>query len=69
MMWIEPPIELLEACLFDFDGDLYDRTIEIALHAYIRPEQRFEDMAALTARMDEDSAEARSLLAAPATLP
>ena len=51
----EPPVELLEAHLFDFDGDLYGRTIEIALHAYIRPEQRFEDMAALTARMDEDS--------------
>jgi riboflavin kinase/FMN adenylyltransferase len=65
----EPPVELLEAFLFDFDGDLYGRTIEIALHAYIRPEQRFDNMAALTARMDEDSVAARSLLAAPATLP
>jgi riboflavin kinase / FMN adenylyltransferase len=65
----EPPVELLEAHLFDFDGDLYGRTIEVALHAYIRPEQRFDDMAALTARMNEDSLQARSLLAAPATLP
>jgi riboflavin kinase/FMN adenylyltransferase len=32
----EPPQELLEAYIFDFDGDLYDRTIEVALHAYIR---------------------------------
>jgi riboflavin kinase/FMN adenylyltransferase len=59
----EPPVELLEAHLFDFDGDLYNRTIEIALHAYIRPEERFDDMAALTERMDEDSAKARELLA------
>ena len=29
----EPPVELLEAHLFDFDGDLYGRTIEVALHA------------------------------------
>jgi len=58
----EPPVELLEAYLFDFDGDLYGRTIEIALHFYIRPEQRFDDMAALTARMDQDSVEARRLL-------
>jgi riboflavin kinase/FMN adenylyltransferase len=61
----EPPVELLEAHLFDFEGDLYGRTIEVALHAYIRPEQRFDDMAALTARMDEDSRVARGLLAAP----
>ena len=59
----EPPVELLEAHVFDFDGDLYGRTIEIALHAYIRPELKFDDMAALTARMDQDSAEARRLLA------
>lgn len=58
----EPPVELLEAHLFDFDGDLYGRTIEIALHTYIRPEQKFDDMAALTARMDEDSLAARRLL-------
>jgi len=58
----EPPVELLEAHLFDFDGDLYGRTIEIALHAYIRPEERFDDMAALTARIDEDSKVARLLL-------
>ena len=58
----EPPVELLEAHLFDFDGYLYGRTIEIALHAYIRSEQKFDDMAKLTARMDEDAAVAKRLL-------
>ena len=33
----DPPKELLEAVLFDWDGDLYGRTIEVALHHYIRP--------------------------------
>ena len=59
----EPPVELLEAHLFDFDGDLYGRTIEVALHAYIRGEEKFDSVDALTARMREDEAEARRLLA------
>jgi riboflavin kinase/FMN adenylyltransferase len=61
----EPPAELLEAYLFDFDGDLYGQTIEVALHDYIRPEMKFDSMAALKSRMDEDAAEARKLLALP----
>jgi riboflavin kinase / FMN adenylyltransferase len=59
----EPPVELLEAHLFDFGDDLYSRTIEVALHAYIRPEAKFDDLDALAARMREDEAEARKLLA------
>ncbi|HEU4704998.1 MAG TPA: bifunctional riboflavin kinase/FAD synthetase [Sphingomicrobium sp.] len=61
----EPPVELLEAHLFDFDEDLYGRTVEVALHAFIRPEEKFADLAALAARMKEDEAEARRLLALP----
>jgi riboflavin kinase/FMN adenylyltransferase len=61
----EPAVELLEANLFGFDGDLYDRTIEIALHAYIRPERKFDDLSALSAQMQADAAEARKLLALP----
>ena len=59
----EPPVELLEAHLFDFDEDLYGRTIEVFLHAFIRPEEKFADVAALAARMKEDEAAARQLLA------
>jgi riboflavin kinase/FMN adenylyltransferase len=61
----DPPQELLEAHLFDFDGDLYDRKIEVALHHYIRPEAKFENVDALVAQMDRDSAQARRLLALP----
>ena len=58
----DPPRELLEAVLFDYDGDLYGRTIEVALHHFIRPEMTFDGMDALKARMDEDAAAARRLL-------
>lgn len=59
----EPPQELLEAHLFDFDGDLYGQKIEVALHAYIREEKRFDGMEPLIANMREDEARARHLLA------
>ena len=64
----DPPQELLEAVLFDFDGDLYGRTIEVALHHYLRPEAKFDSIEALMAQMDQDAAEARRLLAAGAPL-
>ena len=63
----DPPKELLEAVLFDWDGDLYGRTIEVALHHYIRPEMKFDGLEALKAQMDRDAAEAR--LAASARSP
>jgi riboflavin kinase / FMN adenylyltransferase len=59
----EPPQELLEAHLFRFDGDLYGRKIEVALHAYIREERKFDDADALVAEMRNDEAKARHLLA------
>jgi riboflavin kinase/FMN adenylyltransferase len=61
----EPPQELLEAFLFDFAEDLYGRRIEVALHAFIRDERKFDDAEALIATMQEDEAEARRLLALP----
>lgn len=57
-----PPVEMLETFIFDWAGDLYGRTIEVALVAYIRPELKFDDMDALVAQMDADSAEARRVL-------
>jgi riboflavin kinase/FMN adenylyltransferase len=59
----DPPTELLEAHLFGFDGDLYGRKIEVALHAYIRDEKKFADVETLVAHMREDEARARHLLA------
>jgi riboflavin kinase/FMN adenylyltransferase len=61
----DPPEELLEAHLFGFDGDLYGRTIEVALHAFIREERKFDTAEALVAEMKRDEAQARRLLGMP----
>ena len=58
----DPPKELLEAYLFDFDASLYDQVIEVELHAFLRPEAKFDTLEALTAQMDQDCVEARAIL-------
>ena len=59
----EPARELLEANLFDFDGDLYGRSIAVAIHAFIREERKFDGIEPLVAQMNDDEAKARQLLA------
>ncbi|MFL6930457.1 MAG: bifunctional riboflavin kinase/FAD synthetase [Xanthobacteraceae bacterium] len=58
------PTPLLEVFLFDFSGDLYGRSIDVAFISWIREEMRFAGIAALIAQMDKDSAQARAMLAA-----
>ena len=55
---------LLEVFLFDFNGDLYGETLDIAFIGFIREELKFDHVDALIHRMDQDAAEARALLAA-----
>jgi riboflavin kinase/FMN adenylyltransferase len=59
----DPPRELLEAHLFDVERDLYGQKIEVALHAFIRDEKKFDSVDALAAAMRDDEAAARRLLA------
>jgi len=56
---IEP---LLEAHLFDFDGDLYGRHIEVEFVAKLRDELKFPDLPSLTEQMQRDAETARRLL-------
>ena len=64
-MWrLEEP--LLEVWLFDFDGDLYGRTVETQLIAFLRPEASFDGLEALKAQIEADAAAARAALAASA---
>jgi riboflavin kinase/FMN adenylyltransferase len=53
---------LLEVFLFDFDGDLYGRTIDVAFIGWIRHEQKFESIEALKQHMASDAAQARDAL-------
>jgi riboflavin kinase/FMN adenylyltransferase len=59
----DPPKELLEPHFFDFAGDLYGQEIDVAFHAFIRPEAKFDTMDALTAQIAADCDAARGLLA------
>jgi len=63
---IEP---LLEAHLFDFNGDLYGQHIEVEFVAKLRDEVRFDSLPALVQQMQLDAQQARKQLnnAAPIT--
>jgi riboflavin kinase / FMN adenylyltransferase len=54
---------LLEAHLFDFDADLYGRTIEVELIGFVRDEAKFENAEALSAQIARDVETAKHLLA------
>ncbi|QIL20350.1 bifunctional riboflavin kinase/FAD synthetase [Thermomonas sp. HDW16] len=56
---IEP---LLEAHLFDFEGDLYGRRIEVEFVAHLRDEEKFPDLPSLVAQMQRDDEQARAIL-------
>src|ERR1700742_4205705 len=55
-------VPLLEVFLFDFNGDLYGRTIDVAFIGWIRAEQRFDSIDALKVQMAADVAQARDAL-------
>jgi len=56
---VEP---LLEAHLFDFNGDLYGQHIEVEFVAKLRDEARFDSLPALVQQMQIDASKARALL-------
>jgi riboflavin kinase/FMN adenylyltransferase len=54
---------VLEAHLFDFSGDLYGKTIEVEIAAFLRDEEKFSDVNALKRQMTQDVINARAALA------
>ena len=52
----------LETHLFDFDGDIYNANLRVSLLHFIRPEQKFDGLEALTAQIAKDSDTAREML-------
>lgn len=57
---------LLEAHLFDYDGDLYGRRIEVEFVAKLRDEEKFPDLPSMVRQIDADAAAARRILGATA---
>jgi riboflavin kinase/FMN adenylyltransferase len=56
---VEP---LLEAHLFDFDGDLYGRRIEVEFVFKLRDELKFSSLDAMVAQIHRDASQARAIL-------
>ncbi len=52
----------LETFIFDFKGDIYGAHVSVALVEYLRPEAKFDSLAALIAQMNADCARTREIL-------
>ena len=53
---------IVEAYLFDFDNDIYDKNIEILFHKQIRQEKKFNGIKELLYQINIDIAEAKKIL-------
>jgi riboflavin kinase/FMN adenylyltransferase len=60
----DSPQRVLEFHLFDFDRDLYGEDVELRFLRYIRPERKFESLAALREQIARDVVDARQVFAA-----
>lgn len=61
---VEGTIPLLEVHIFDFDADIYGKTIHVDFIARLRSEEKFPDLPSLVDQMHKDAAQARAILAA-----
>ena len=59
----QPSSPRVEVHLFDFDGDLYGRRLELSFVKRLRGEQRFDGLEALVAQIKLDCEDARIVLA------
>lgn len=60
----ESNVPLLEVHLFDFDGDLYGRRIEVKFLHKLRDEKKYPDLETLKNAIARDAADAREFFAA-----
>lgn len=59
-------LPVLEAHLFDFEGDLYGQLLSVEFKAYIRPEQKFEGLDKLKQQIETDIKQVRDYFLAGA---
>ena len=52
----------VEPWILDFDGDLYGKEITLQFHKFLRPEEKFPDLASLKVQIQKDAAETYALL-------
>ncbi|MFC0607187.1 bifunctional riboflavin kinase/FAD synthetase [Rufibacter quisquiliarum] len=54
--------QTIEVHLFDFEGDLYSQEITLSFIAYMRPEEKYENLDLLVRQLHQDKATALQLL-------
>jgi len=54
----------LEAHLFDFEGDLYERQLALTFHTFLRTEQKFASIEQLVGQIAKDAAQAKEIFSA-----
>ena len=59
----------LEIHLLDWTGDLYHHTLSVQLRQFLRPETKFNSLAALKSQITDDCETARQLLPYPSSQP
>ena len=56
---IEGKNQTVEVHIFDFEQDIYDKTLKIIFKSFIRNEQKFESLDALQIQLEQDKREAQ----------
>ncbi len=59
-----PATPILEVHIFDFNEDLYERRLEVEFIEFIRPDEKFDNAAALRRQISRDIRRAKEILAA-----
>jgi riboflavin kinase / FMN adenylyltransferase len=62
-------LPMLEIFFFDFEGDLYGKSMEVEFIAFIRHDLKFRSMEALAVQIADDCAKAEDILARAPTKP
>ena len=57
----------IETHLFDFQRDIYGETLQLELLHYVRGDEKFDSLDALTAQLRHDEMAVKSLISAPST--
>ncbi|RPD51126.1 bifunctional riboflavin kinase/FAD synthetase [Paracnuella aquatica] len=59
---VNDTIEKVEVNLFDFDREIYGQTLQVSVHHYLRPQERYASLEALTAQIDQDKRDSVRML-------
>lgn len=55
---------MVEVYIFDFEDDIYDRVLRVALVGHLRPEKKFDGLPEIREQIAKDCSRAREILAA-----